>query len=102
MTSNLQVLILIGGLGARLRKVISGVPKPMAPIDSKPFLEHLVLYLKKQGLRNFVFCVGYLPQIVKDHFGNGEKFGVKIEYSQDYSREGKLGGTAWAILKAEK
>ena len=102
MTNNLQALILIGGLGTRLKKVISGVPKPMAPINGKPFLEYLVLYLKKQGIRHFVFCVGYLPKTVKDHFGKGEKIGVEIRYSQDYSKDGKLGGTAWAVLKAKR
>ena len=63
--SELEVLILVGGLGTRLRKIVSEIPKPMAPIEGKPFLYHKLMQLKKTGLKNIVFCSGYLSEIIE-------------------------------------
>lgn len=76
-----QALLLVGGLGTRLRSVVSDRPKPMALIHDKPFLEWLVLYLKKQGVSRVVFASGYLSEMIEDHFGDGSKWGMQIEYS---------------------
>ncbi|MHA1727432.1 MAG: nucleotidyltransferase family protein [Promethearchaeota archaeon] len=98
--SKLKVLILVGGLGTRLRTIISDVPKPMAPIGrkNKPFLYYKLMQLKNSGLKNIVFCSGYMNQIIQDYFGDGEKFGINIEYSI----EKEPLGTAGAIKNAEK
>ncbi|MHA1820034.1 MAG: nucleotidyltransferase family protein [Promethearchaeota archaeon] len=95
--SDIKVFILVGGLGTRLRSVVSDVPKPMAPIHGKPFLYYKMLQLKKRGIRNIVFCSGYLHQIIYDYFGDGSKFGINIEYSV----ENEPLGTAGAIKNAE-
>jgi NDP-sugar pyrophosphorylase family protein len=91
------VLILVGGLGTRLRPFTETVPKPMIDINGKPFLEYKINQIKKFGIKKIILCVGYLGDIVEAYFGNGEKFGVEIFYS--YEKE--LLGTAGAIKNAE-
>lgn len=78
--NNIKVVILAGGYGIRLRSVVSEVPKPMAPIQGKPFLEYQIDYLKKLGFRNIILCVSYLKEQIIDYFKDGSKFGLKIEY----------------------
>jgi D-sedoheptulose 7-phosphate isomerase len=94
----LKAVILVGGLGTRLKSVAGDLPKPMVEIKGKPFLEHLVGFLKVQGIRDFVFCVGYRADVVQDYFGNGSRFGVEIEYAV----EEELLGTGGAVKNAEK
>ncbi|QTA38491.1 HAD-IIIA family hydrolase [Thermosipho ferrireducens] len=91
-----QIVILTGGLGTRLRSAVKDIPKPMAPICGKPFLEYLVSLLKENGFKRFLFLTGYKSEVIKNYFHNGKKFGVKI----DYVREEKLLGTAGAIFNA--
>lgn len=63
-----EVIILAGGLGTRLRSVVSDVPKCMAPIAGKPFLHYLTEYLIHQGINHFIFSVGYKHEIIEDYF----------------------------------
>ncbi len=86
-----KIFILVGGLGTRLRSVVSDVPKPMAPVEGKPFLWYKLQQLKSVGFRNFVFCAGYLSEIIEDYFHDGKVFGVKIEYSHEDKRLGTAG-----------
>lgn len=94
----MKALILAAGFGVRLREMIHGRPKPMAPINGKPFLEYLILYLKKNGIKEIVLAVGYLSDYIVDYFGNGSKWGVKISYSVD----NRPLGTAGTIKFAQK
>jgi len=91
----MQALILAGGLGTRLQKVISDYPKPMALISGRPFLEYLILQLKKYNLTEIVLCIGYLGEKIKEYFKDGDRW-VKIEYSE----EKKPLGTGGAIKLA--
>jgi D-glycero-alpha-D-manno-heptose 1-phosphate guanylyltransferase len=92
----MKTLILAGGLGTRLRETVSDVPKSLAPVAGKPFLEWQIRLLKEQGFDRFVLCLGYRAQQIVDFFGDGTSFGVKIEYSF----EEKPLGTAGAVLNA--
>jgi D,D-heptose 1,7-bisphosphate phosphatase len=85
----LQAVILCGGLGTRLKDVIKDIPKPMAPIADKPFLDYIVTHLKDNGFNKFLFLTGYKSDIIESHFP---------EY--DFSVENKPLGTAGAILNA--
>ncbi|MFN5335264.1 MAG: nucleotidyltransferase family protein [Bacteroidota bacterium] len=60
-------IILAGGLGTRLRSVVSDLPKCMAPINQRPFLDHVIQYLKKQGIQNFIFSLGYKADTIIEH-----------------------------------
>jgi NDP-sugar pyrophosphorylase family protein len=93
----MQAVILAGGLGTRLKPVTEKIPKAMISIRGKPFLEHQLNLLKRHDISDVVLCIGYLGEKIKKHFGDGEKFGVKIRYSEE---TGGLLGTAGAIKKA--
>lgn len=91
-------MLLVGGMGTRLRSVVSSKPKPLAPVGDIPFLELLVLQLRSQGIRRLVMCTGYQAEQVQGEFGDGRKWGVRIEYSN----EPRPLGTAGAIKFAEQ
>ena len=77
----MKAVIIAGGLGTRLRPLTNNTPKPMLPIGEKPILEHLVNWTKRGGIKSIVLCVSYLKETIEDYFGDGEKFGVTIEYA---------------------
>jgi len=93
-----KAFILAGGLGTRLRSKVSDMPKSMAPIAGKPFLEWQMMLLKAQGFTDIVLCVGYMADKIIDYFGDGSKFGLSIQYSV----EKKPLGTAGAIRNASE
>ncbi len=94
----MKAVILAGGLGTRLRAVIGDeTPKPMALIAGKPFLEHQIRLLKKQGLEDIVLAVHHRAGMIKTFFGNGRRHGVNIAYAEE---EIPL-GTAGAIKNAQ-
>ena len=94
----MKALILAGGFGTRLKSVVSNVPKPMASIEGKPFLEHQIRYLVNQGIKNIVLAVGYKSEIIKNYFGDGMRFDAKIVYSEEDTPL----GTGGAIRLAKK
>lgn len=89
----MQAILLAGGLGTRLRSVVSDRPKPMALIQEKPFMEYVVLELKNQGIQDIIFAVGYKGTMVEEYFGDGSDFG----FHASYAYEETLLGTAGAI-----
>ena len=62
-------IILAGGLGTRLRPLVPDLPKPMAPVNGRPFLEHQMDYWIGQGVSRYILSVGYRPEAIVDHFG---------------------------------
>lgn len=76
-----QAVILAGGRGIRMMPYTADRPKPMVLVNGRPFLEHLIDFLKEQGIQDIVLLLGYLPEKVTEHFGDGSKFGVRIKYS---------------------
>ena len=75
----IEVIILAGGFGTRLRKVVSDVPKPMAPVKEKPFLAYQMEMLKKRGVNRVILSVGFKSEIIIEYFGDSYS-GLKIEY----------------------
>jgi len=94
----MKTLILAGGLGTRLRKIVVNKPKPMALTANRPFLEYLILQLKRYGFTDIMLCIGYLGEQVRKYFGDGDRWGVHISYSW----EKEPLGTGGAIKLAEK
>ena len=76
-----QAVIFCGGLGKRLNKITKKIPKPMVIVQNKPFLEHLIIQLKKNGIKEIILLIGYKGEIIKNYFLNGKKFKIKIKYS---------------------
>ena len=93
----MKAVLLVGGLGTRLRAVVPSTPKPLAAVGGRSFLELLVQQLQHQGIRNLLMCTGYLGEQVRHAFGDGSSWGTVIEYSQETSPM----GTAGAIKLAE-
>lgn len=89
-------VILAGGLGTRLRSILSGTPKAMAPILGRPFLEYLLRDLSAAGIRTAVLCVGYLKEQIRAYFGDGSAVGLAVRYAE----EGAPLGTSGAIGNA--
>ncbi len=73
-------LILAGGKSTRLYPLTLSTPKPMVPIVNRPFLEHMIEWLRGHGVREIILTTGYLPDAIRDHFGAGSSYGVSIEY----------------------
>lgn len=94
---DIQVAILAGGYGTRLKGITKLTPKPMVKINNKPFLEYILDWLIKYRLRRVLLMVGYLGNKIEEYFGNGRKWGINICYSY----ESPPMGTAGALKKAE-
>ena len=90
------VFVMAGGFGTRLRPLTDNCPKPMLPVGGKPILETLVTMMVKQGFHNFYFSTHFLPEIIKEHFGDGSKWACKINYL--YESEPKGTGGALSLL----
>jgi D-glycero-D-manno-heptose 1,7-bisphosphate phosphatase len=76
-----QAVILAGGRGERLRPWTDIRPKPMLEIHGKPFLEYQLEMLREQGFERVLLLLGYLPEVVQHYFGDGRRWGLRIEYS---------------------
>jgi len=75
-----QAVILAGGRGTRLRPLTDIRPKPMVEFHGKPFLEYLLEMLRDQGFERVLLLLGYLPEVIQAHFGDGSRLGLKIDY----------------------
>ncbi|MGA9641813.1 MAG: nucleotidyltransferase family protein [Terriglobales bacterium] len=88
---DIKAILLVGGLGTRLRSVVSSQPKVLASIGEKPFVELLVRQLQSQGIRNLVMCTGYLGDQIESKFKDGRDWHVSIKYSREDSPQGTAG-----------
>ena len=87
---NLMV-IMAGGVGTRLRPHTENCPKPLLPVAGKPMLEHIIDRAKREGFSHFVLALHYLGHMIEEHFGNGERLGVQIDYLREESPLGTAG-----------
>jgi len=96
---DLQVVVLMGGLGSRLKEQTISCPKPLVPIHGKPFFEYELTLLLQAGFKKFVFLVGYRAGMIEAYFGDGSRYGkdISIKYSYDGER---LLGTGGAVIRA--
>lgn len=91
----MKAVILAAGEGNRMRPLTSNRPKVMLPIANRPILEHLLIEAREAGIADFILIVGYCDAQVRNYFGNGERWGVKLAYSEQRKQQ----GTADAIGK---
>jgi dTDP-glucose pyrophosphorylase/predicted transcriptional regulator len=92
-----KVILMVGGLGTRLRPLTENTPKPMLKVGNKPMLQTIVEKFAEYGYTNIVMCVNYKSDIIQDYFKDGSKFGVHIEYVLEEQRMGTAG--ALSLLK---
>lgn len=94
----LQTVILAGGRGTRIRALAAGRAKALLPVAGRPFLDLQFERLASGGVREIVLCVGHLGDQIRDHAGDGSRFGLRVEYSWD--DPGRLLGTGGALVRA--
>ncbi len=86
-----KVILMVGGLGTRLRPLTEKTPKPMLHVGGKPILQTIVEKFVSYGFVNITMCVGYKSKIIQDYFQDGSKFGANIEYVLEKKRMGTAG-----------
>lgn len=93
-----SAVILAGGLGTRLRSAVPDLPKPMAPIEGRPFLEYQLDYWIAQGIAHFVLAVGYRHEAISGHFGQQYR-GARLDYVVEETPLGTGGGLLLALQR---
>ncbi|MGB8028090.1 MAG: nucleotidyltransferase family protein [Terracidiphilus sp.] len=96
MTHDTPALLLVGGLGTRLRSAVPSLPKPLASVGKKSFLELLIRQLKHQGICRLIMCTGYLADQVETEFGDGRALDLAISYSKELEPLGTAGAVKLA------
>ena len=94
----MKAVILVGGEGTRLRPLTSNITKAMVPVLNRPFLEHLLGYLKSHGIEDIILAMSYLPRPIQSYFGDG----AEMELILSYFTEAEPLGTAGAVKNAQK
>ena len=90
-----KVVIMAGGKGTRLRPLTKNTPKPMLKVGGKPILQAIIKRFSDCGFKDLIICVNYKSHIIENYFGNGDKFGVKIEYVKEKKRMGTAGALSF-------
>lgn len=93
----MKAVVMAGGEGTRLRPLTSNQPKPMVPIFNQPIMEYIIKLLKEQGITDIVGTLQFLPQMIKNYFGDGSDLGVNLSYAIEQSPL----GTAGSVKNAE-
>lgn len=85
------VVIMAGGMGTRLRPLTEECPKPLLPVGGKPILENILESFAEQGFRRIFLSINYKAELIREHFGDGTRWGVQIEYLHEEKRLGTAG-----------
>ncbi|HEX2953595.1 MAG TPA: HAD-IIIA family hydrolase [Bacillota bacterium] len=93
----MQALILAGGMGTRLRSILPDLPKPLAPIGTKPFLLYILEQLKKYGIKEVIISVCYKADRIREVIGDGADIGLHVQYAIEEKPLG-TGGALWNAL----
>lgn len=89
---DLPAVVMAGGYGKRLLPLTESVPKPMLPVGDRPLLELIIQQLRRAGIHDVHLTTHYLPDSIQNHFGNGQDFGVSLNYSKEDHPMGTAGG----------
>jgi len=87
----MKAVLLAGGKGTRLYPYTATFPKSLVPVGDRPIMEYVINNLKKHEIFDIIIATGHLSELIKSYFGNGKKFGVKIEYSEEEKPLGTAG-----------
>lgn len=94
----MKAVILAGGKGTRLRPLTCNIPKPMVPLLDRPVMEYTIELLKKHGITEIAVTMQHLPEVIRQYFGDGSEFGVRLHY---FEEDTPL-GTAGSVKNAEE
>jgi len=91
-------IVMAGGFGTRIRPLSANIPKPMLPVVNRPILEHVLHLLRSHGLEEAVLLLYHQPDTIKDYFGDGSRYGMRLHY---YTAEADF-GTAGAVKRGAR
>ena len=97
----MKVVLMAGGRGTRISELFLDIPKPLIPIDNTPVLEREIISLRDQGFTDIILTIGYMAEKIQEYFGNGDKWGVKIEYFVEEKPLGNAGALFFLDLKED-
>lgn len=89
-------MILAAGFGTRLRPLTNRIPKPLAPVANRPVMGHILTLLERHGVGEVVANISYLPEAMREAFGDGSDYGIRLEWSEESAPLGTAGGVAKA------
>jgi mannose-1-phosphate guanylyltransferase / phosphomannomutase len=92
-----KAVVMAGGEGTRLRPMTANQPKPLLPVANRPIMEHVLRLLRRHGFDETIVTVQFLAALVRNYFGDGEEFGMRLQYATE---EMPL-GTAGSVRNAE-
>ena len=95
----MRAVLMAGGSGTRLRPLTCDLPKPMVPVLNRPMAEHIINLLKRHDIREIIATLHYLPDVMRDYFGDGSEFGVQMKYAVE---EDQPLGTAGCVKNVEE
>lgn len=98
--TNIAAVILAGGYGTRVKHLLPNVPKPMASVADKPFLEWILRYLKHQGITQNILSTGYLSEVIEEHFQTQPVAAIEVYCCQEKQPLGTAGGFLNAVRQA--
>lgn len=96
-TQDIQVVVLMGGLGTRLKEYTKECPKPLVDVEGRPFFDYSLRLLMHHGFRKFLFLIGYRAEMIEEYYGDGSRLGISITYCYDGK---ELLGTGGAVRRA--
>ena len=79
-SEDMQVVVLMGGLGTRLKEYTKDCPKPLVEVEGRPFFDHSLRLLMHHGFKKFLFLIGYRAQMIEEYYGDGSSLGISITY----------------------
>jgi mannose-1-phosphate guanylyltransferase len=88
----MRAMIMAAGLGTRLRPITYEMPKPMVPVLNRPVMEHIVELLARHGFTEVIANLHWFPELIRDRFGDGSRFGIELRYSEEEALLGTAGG----------
>jgi len=89
----MKAVVLAGGLGTRLHPLTVNLPKPMVPVANQPLMEYVIYLLRKHKIKDVTALLYHQPEVIKNYFGDGSKFGVNLTYveaKEDYGTAGAV------------
>lgn len=98
--NEVTAVVLAGGLGTRLRECVADVPKPMAPVAGRPFLEYVLQHLRVLGISKVLVSIGYLGHVIEAHFGSTWN-GLKLDYVREEEPQGTGGAIRDSIARVD-
>ena len=96
-----KAVIMAGGEGTRLRPLTSNAPKPMLPLVNRPMMEHIIDLLKRHGIEDIVVTVAFMANNIRNYFGDGSEFGVRMVYASEETPLGTAGSVRNAMAELD-